>query len=263
VWTRVLTGAKRWRDDQASWRHPNIDKEQNMSAQPNVVLIHGAFADGSSWSAVTAGLQSKGYEVVAPQMPETSLGDDVARLRQVLAWLEGPTIVAGHSYGGQVITSLGADVSNVAALVYIAAFALEEGETISGVNGNYPPPRALANLIVDEQGFGRVPEDDFVGHFAADVDPVKAKAMHAAQQPVSMSVFEDVMGTPAWKSLPCWYLVSANDEAIAPDAERMFAERIGAEAVEVPSSHVAMVSHPDAVVKLVEAAARAVVGAPA
>jgi pimeloyl-ACP methyl ester carboxylesterase len=234
-----------------------------MSDQPNVALIHGAFADGSSWSAVTEDLQSKGYEVVAPQMPETSLADDVARLRQALAWLEGPTIVAGHSYGGQIITSLGADTSDVAALVYIAAFALEEGETINGVNGNYPPPPALANLIVDEQGFGRVPEDDFLGHFAADVDPVKAKAMHAAQQPVSMSVFEDVMGMPAWMSLPCWYLVATNDEAIAPDAERMFAERIGAETAEVPSSHVPMVSHPDEVVKLVEAAARATAGAPA
>jgi pimeloyl-ACP methyl ester carboxylesterase len=234
-----------------------------MSDHPNVVLIHGAFADGSSWSAVTEDLQSKGYEVVAPQLPETSLADDVARLRQVLAWLEGPTIVAGHSYGGQVITSLGADVGNVVGLVYIAAFALEEGETINGVNGNYPPPPALANLIVDEQGFGRIPEDDFVGQFAADVDPVRAKSMYAAQQPVSMSVFDDVMGTPAWKSLPCWYLVSANDEAIAPDAERMFAKRIGAETIEVPSSHVAMVSHPDEVVKLLETAAREAAGAPA
>ena len=234
-----------------------------MSDHPNVVLIHGAFADGSSWSAVTEALQSKGYAVVAPQLPETSLADDVARLRQVLAWLEGPTVVAGHSYGGQVITSLGADTGSVVGLVYIAAFALEEGETIDGVNGNYPPPRALANVIVDEQGFGRVPEDDFIGHFAADVDPAKARAMQAAQQPVAMSVFSDVMGTPAWKSLPCWYLVATNDEAIAPDAERMFAERIGAETVEVPSSHVAMVSHPEAVVKLVEAAARATAGAPA
>jgi len=234
-----------------------------MPDQPNVVLIHGAFADGSSWSAVTEDLQSKGYEVVAPQLPETSLGDDVARLRQALSWLEGPTIVAGHSYGGQVITSLGTDTSSVAGLVYIAAFALEEGETINGVNGNYPPPRALANVIVDEKGFGRVPEDDFVGHFASDVDPGKARAMHAAQQPVSMTVFEDVMATPAWKSLPCWYLVSTNDEAIAPDAERMFAERIGAETVEVPCSHVPMVSHPDAVVKLLEAAARATAGAAA
>ena len=234
-----------------------------MSDQPNVVLIHGAFADGSSWSAVIEDLQSKGYNVVAPQLPETSLADDVARLRQALAWLDGPTILAGHSYGGQVITALGADTGDVVGLVYIAAFALEEGETIAGVNEKYPPTPATANLIVDDKGFGRIPEDDFVGHFASDVDPAKARVMYAAQQPVSTSVFGDVMGTPAWKSLPCWFLVSANDEAIAPDAERMFAERAGAETVEVPSSHVAMVSHPDAVVSLVEAAARATSGAPA
>ena len=227
-----------------------------MTDQPNVVFIHGAFADGSCWSAVVEDLQGKGYEVTAPQFPQTSLADDVARLRQALAWQSGPTIVVGHSYGGQVMTALGADTPNVAGLVYIAAFGLDEGETISGVNGGYSPPRALANLIVDEKGFGRVPEDDFVGHFAADVDPARAKVMHAAQQAVSMSVFEDTMGTPAWKSLPSWYLVATNDEAISPDAERMFAERMGAETVEVPSSHVAMVSHPDAVTELVEAAAR-------
>jgi pimeloyl-ACP methyl ester carboxylesterase len=227
-----------------------------MTDRPNIVLIHGAFADGSSWSAVIEGLQSKGYNVIAPQLPETSLADDVARLRQVLAWLDGPTIVAGHSYGGQIITALGPDTGNAAGLVYVAGFGLDEGETISGVNGDYPAPRALANVIVDEQGFGRVPEDDFVGHFAADVDPVKARVMYAAQQPVAMSVFEDTMGTPAWRSLPTWYLVATNDEAIAPDAERMFAKRMGAETVEVASSHVAMVSHPDAVVELIEAAAK-------
>jgi pimeloyl-ACP methyl ester carboxylesterase len=138
----------------------------------------------------------------------------------------------------------------------IAAFGLDEGETITAAGADFPQPRALANVIVDEQGFGWLPEDDFVGHFASDVDQVKARAMHAAQQPVSMSVFEDVMATPAWKSLPSWYMVAANDEAIAPDEERMFAERMGAEPVEVASSHVAMISHPEAVVDLIKAAAR-------
>jgi pimeloyl-ACP methyl ester carboxylesterase len=232
-----------------------------MTDQPNVVLVHGAFADGSSWSAVTEGLQAKGYEVLAPQFPQTSLADDVARLRQVLAWLDGPAVLVGHSYGGQVITALGADTGNVVGLVYVAAFGLDEGESIGALGADSPPPPALANLIVDGQGFGRLPEDDFVAHFAADVDPVKAKAMHAAQQPVAMSVFEDTMGTPSWKSLPSSYLVAANDEAIAPDAERMFAKRMGAETVEVASSHVAMVSHPDAVVELIEVAARQAAGA--
>lgn len=232
-----------------------------MTEQPNVVLIHGAFADGSCWSAVIKDLQSKGYEVTAPQFPLTSLADDVARLRQALAWQGGPTIVVGHSYGGQVMTALGADTANVVDLVYVAAFGLDEGESVAALGSDAPPAPALANLIVDEKGFGRLPEDDFVGHFAADVDPVQARVMHAAQQPVAMSVFEDVMGTPAWRSLPSWYLVAANDEAIAPDAERMFAERMGAETVEVPSSHVAMVSHPDAVLELIEAAARATASA--
>jgi pimeloyl-ACP methyl ester carboxylesterase len=145
-----------------------------MTGQPNVVLIHGAFADGSSWSAVIKDLQSKGYEVTAPQFPLTSLADDLARLRQVLAWLDGPTIVVGHSYGGQIITALGADTANVVGLVYVAAFGLDEGESLAALGGDAPPAPALANLIVDQQGFGRLPEDDFVGHFAADVDPVKA-----------------------------------------------------------------------------------------
>jgi Alpha/beta hydrolase family len=161
------------------------------------------------------------------------------------------------------MTALGDDAPNVVGLVYVAAFGLDEGESIAAVGGDAPPAPALANLIVDEHGFGRVPEDDFVGHFAADVDPVRARVMHAAQQPVAMSVFGDVMGTPAWRSRPSWYLVAANDEAIAPDAERMFAQRIGAETIEVASSHVAMVSHPEAVVGLIEAAARATSRAPA
>jgi pimeloyl-ACP methyl ester carboxylesterase len=226
-----------------------------MTEQPNVLLIHGAFADGSSWSAVVEALQSRGYDVTAPQFPLTSLADDLARLRQVLAWLDGPAIVGGHSYGGQIITALGADTGNVVGVVYIAGFGLDEGESIAALGADTPPPPALANLIVDQEGQGRLSEDDFVGHFAADVDPAKARVMHAAQQPVAMSVFEDVMGMPAWKSLPSWYLVAANDEAIAPDAERMFATRMRAETVEVASSHVAMVSHPDAVVELIESAA--------
>jgi len=232
-----------------------------MSDQPNILLIHGAFADGSSWAQVVEDLQAKGYEVTAPQFPLTSLADDVARLRQVLAWLDGPTIAAGHSYGGQVMTALGADAPGIVGLVYVAAFGLDEGESIAALGADAPPPRATANLIVDEQGFGRLPQDDFIGHFAADVDPAKAKVMHAAQQPVAMSVFEDVMGTPAWKTIPSHYLVAANDEAIDPDAERMFAERMGAETVEAQSSHVAMVAHPDAVVELIVAAAERATGA--
>jgi pimeloyl-ACP methyl ester carboxylesterase len=228
-----------------------------MNGLPSVVLVHGAWADGSSWSAVVQQLQADGYSVTAPQFPETSLADDVARLRQILNRQSGPTIVAGHSYGGQVMTALGNDAPNVVALVYIAAFGLDEGESLGALLGAGPPTPALAHLIVDERGFAWLPEEDYVAHFASDVDPVKARVMHAVQQGLSMSTFEDAMGVPAWKSLPSWFLVATEDQAIPPDAERMFAQRMGATTVEVPSSHVAMVSHPDEVVRLIRAAAQA------
>jgi pimeloyl-ACP methyl ester carboxylesterase len=159
------------------------------------------------------------------------------------------------------MTALGTDTPNVVALVYVAAFGLDKGESLGALLGGGPPSPALAHLIVDEEGFAWLPEEDFTGHFASDVEPVKAKVMWAVQQGLSMSTFEDVMDVPAWKSLPTWYLVAGNDEAIPPPAQRMFAERMGATTVEVPSSHVAMVSHPEDVVKLIKAAAAVAVGA--
>lgn len=225
-----------------------------MSNPPNVVLVHGAWADGSCWSAVVKRLQARGYNVTAPQFPETSLADDVARLRQVLARQDGPTVVVGHSYGGQIMTAMGTDSPNAIALVYIAAFGLDEGESIGALLASGSPTPALANLDIDALGFAWLPKDDFVKHFAADVDPVDASVMFSVQQPLSTSTLGDVMGVPAWKSLPTWYLVAENDGAIPPDAERSFAKRMGASTVEVPSSHVAMVSHPDDVVALIESA---------
>jgi pimeloyl-ACP methyl ester carboxylesterase len=229
-----------------------------MHALPNIVLVHGAWADGSSWSAVIERLQADGYHVTAPQFPLTALADDVTRLRQVLARQSGPTLVAGHSYGGQIITALGADAPNVAGLIYIAAFGLDEGESIGALLGQGPPAPALANLVIDRQGFAWLSEDDFVSHFAADVDPVKARVMCAVQQALPVSALSQVMGVPAWKVLPAWYLIAGGDQAIPPDAERQFARRMGATTVEVPASHVAMVSHPGAVVNLIETAAEAV-----
>jgi pimeloyl-ACP methyl ester carboxylesterase len=226
-----------------------------MSDLPDIVLVHGAWADGSSWSAVIEPLQARGYHVTAPQFPETSLADDVARLRHVLSMQSGPTIVAGHSYGGHIITALGTDAPNVAGLVYIAAFGLDEGESLGALLGGGPPTPSLAHLIADSHGFGWLPEDDFVEHFAVGVDPVKARVLCAVQQPISMSAFDDVMGAPAWRSHPSWYLVATDDQAIPPDAERQFAARMGATTVEVDAGHLAMVTHPDEVVKLIEAAA--------
>lgn len=156
------------------------------------------------------------------------------------------------------MTALGTDARNVAGLVYIAAFGLDEGESIGALLAQGPPTPALAHLDIDSHGFAWLPEDDFVTHFAADVDPVRARVLHAVQQALAASTLQDVMGVPAWKSHPCWYLVAGDDQAIPPDAERQFAKRMGATTVEVTSGHLAMVSHPDEVARLIETAAKAV-----
>ena len=232
-----------------------------MTALPNIVLVHGAWADGSSWSAVIEHLQADGYTVTAPQFGMTRLADDVDRLRQVLTRQNGPTVVAGHSYGGQIITALGTDTPNVVGLVYIAAFGLDEGESIGALLDQAPAGPALAHLDVDEHSFAWLPEDDFVNHFAADVDPVKAKVMFAVQQPLPWSALGEVMGVPAWKALPSWFLVADGDQAIPPDAQRLFAPRMGATTVEVSTNHVAMVSHPGEVLQPIKTAAEAVAAA--
>jgi pimeloyl-ACP methyl ester carboxylesterase len=229
-----------------------------MSPRPNIVLVHGAWANGSSWSAVIEQLQADGYHVTAPAFALTRLADDVARLRQVLARQDGPTLVAGHSYGGQIITALGTDAPNVVGLVYIAGMGLDEGESIGALLAQGPFGPALAHLDVDPQRFAWIPEDDFVNHFAADVDPVKARVMFAVQQPLHWSSLEEVMGVPAWKGLPSWFLIADGDQAIPPAAQRLWAPRMGATTVEVATNHVAMVSHPDEVLQLIRTAAKAV-----
>jgi pimeloyl-ACP methyl ester carboxylesterase len=207
----------------------------------NIVLVHGAWADGSSWRGVIGRLQQAGHNVTAPQFPLTTLADNVARLRQVLAVQDGPTVVGGHSYGGQIMTALGTDAPNVVALVYVAGFGLDEGESIGALLGQGEPTPAVAHIRVDDQGFAWLPRDDFLAHFAPDVDPADANMMYAVQQPLAMSAFDDVMGT--WKNLPSWSAVAQHDEVIPPDAERLFAQRMGATVVELASSHVVMVSH--------------------
>jgi pimeloyl-ACP methyl ester carboxylesterase len=229
-----------------------------MNARPNIVLIHGAWAEGSCWSGVIERLQADGYHVSAPQFPLTALADDVARLRQVLDRQDGPVIVAGHSYGGQVMTALGAAAPDVAGLVYIAAFGLDQGESLGGLLAQGPVTPALAHLVTDQRGFFWLSEEDFVSHFAGDVDPVTARVMYAVQQPLASSAFGEVMGVPAWKTRPSWYLVAAGDQALPPAAERQFAARMGATTIEISSSHVAMVSHPGEVAQLIKTAAQAV-----
>jgi pimeloyl-ACP methyl ester carboxylesterase len=228
--------------------------------KPNIVLVHGAWADGSCWSEVVRQLQADGYHVVSPQFPMSSLAADVARLREVLRFQTGPTLIVGHSYGGQIMTALATDAPNAVGLIYIAAFGLDEGESLGALLSQGPVTPALVHMFTDEQGYTWLSEDDFVNHFAADVEPDRARVLHAAQQALAAAAFNDVMGVPAWKALPSWYLVASNDEAIPPDAERQFAARMNAVTVEIPSSHVAMVSHPSDVVNLIKTAADKVGG---
>jgi pimeloyl-ACP methyl ester carboxylesterase len=237
---------------------PVLAQEESEAVKPNIVLIHGAWADGSSWTEVIKILQADGYNVLAPQFPHTSLADNVAKLKQATARLEGPIILAGHSFGGQIMTAGAGDIPNVVGLVYIAAFGLDEGESIGELLAHAEPTAALAHLEVDELGFAWLPQEDFVTHFASDVDPALASVMWATQQPIQVSALADVMGVPAWKSLPSWYMVATNDEAIPADAERLFAQRMGATTVEVESSHVPLVSKPDAVAELIVTAATSV-----
>src|SRR5258708_5818364 len=171
----------------ADIRYPCGKGTTDMNARPNIVLVHGAWADGSSWSGVIERLQAARFHVTAPQFPLTALADDVARLRHVLDLQDGPTIVAGHSYGGHIVTALGTDAPNAVGLVYIAAFGLDEGESLGGLLSQGPTPPALEHLFTDKHGFAWLSEDDFVNHFAADVDPVRARVMYAVQQPLAGS----------------------------------------------------------------------------
>jgi pimeloyl-ACP methyl ester carboxylesterase len=163
---------------------------------PNIVLVHGAWADGSCWESVIEQLQEDGYNVIAPQFGLASLSDDAARLRQVLTAQTGPTILVGHSYGGQITSALSADTPGVVGLVYIAAFGLDEGESLAPLFQG-PPTPVIEHLRVDAQGFAWLSQDDFVKHFASDVDPLQANVMYAVQQPIALKTFDEKMGTPA------------------------------------------------------------------
>ena len=232
----------------------------NQAKLANIVLVHGAWADGSSWSGVIQRLQKIGYNVTAVQIPLTSLDEDVAKVRGVLAAQTGPTILVGHSYGGAVITKLGKDAPNVVGLVYIAAFAPDEGETMKALTGSGPQPAGSAAIRPDAQGFLWLDPAGFVQFFAPDVDPVQARVLAAVQKPIAAAslVGEEVFGVPSWKSLKSWYLVATNDQMIPPDAERLMAKRMGATVVEIKSSHVPMLSHPDDVANLIARAAQTV-----
>jgi len=189
----------------------------------------------------------------------SSLQEDVARVRQVLVAQSGPTLLVGHSFGGAVITQLGNDAPNVVGLVYESAFAPDQGETMNGLINGGPQPAGAAAIRPDAQGFLWLDPDGFVRFFAPDVDPVHARVMSAVQQPIAASEFmgDAVFGTPSWKSLPAWYLVTENDQMVPPAVQRLFAQRMEANIASVAGSPASMVSHPDEVTAFIVQAARA------
>lgn len=225
-------------------------------AQPvkNIVLVHGAFADGSSWAKVITILQAKGYNVTAVQNPLTSFADDVAATNRALAQQDGPVILVGHSWGGVVITEAGMD-PKVVGLVYVAAFGPDQGEAVGELGKAYPPPPAFTAPIVDKQGFMSLPTDAVVKHFASDLPASEARVVAATQGPINVSAFGAKVSAAAWKTKPSWYIVSKRDGAIAPDEERFFAKRMKATTTELNTSHVSMLSQPKAVAAVIMDAA--------
>jgi pimeloyl-ACP methyl ester carboxylesterase len=235
-----------------------IKGERNMPSSANIVLVHGAFCDGSSWAGVIPFLQEAGHHVVAVQLPLTSLSADIATTKSALASLSGPTILAGHSYGGAVITGAGTDAPNVTGLVYIAAYVPAEGETLGDLNNKFPAtegqgkigPSYLENaLYIDPNAFPQV--------FAADVDPAQARVLAAVQKPTGLGCLTEKSGPPAWQKLPSWYLVSENDKTINPDGERWMAQRASSTTSSIASSHASPVAHPREVANLILVAAQA------
>ena len=221
----------------------------------NVVLVHGAFADGSSWSGIVARLQEAGLHVTAVQNPLTSLTADVRATRRVLAMQDGPTVLAGHSYGGTVISEVGVD-PKVTGLVYVAALAPEPGEDVSpssSLGKKYPFPMLPISVTDD---LLQIDEKGFIENFAPDVPLAQARVLAASQGPIDRTLFDQKTTVAAWQEKPSWYAVSTKDRVINPDLERFFAKRMDAHTVEVDASHASPVSQPSAIADLIKLAAR-------
>src|SRR5882672_430823 len=219
----------------------------------NVVLVHGAWADGSSWSEVVARLQAAGLHVTAVQNPLTSLADSVAATRRALALQDGPTVLVAHSWGGTVISEVGTD-PKVTALVYVAARAPDADEDFVALSGKFPQGAARAG-IESHDGLTKLSEDAFLKYFANGVEPAKAKVHYAVQWPTAASIFAGRTTMAAWRSKPSWYAVSKQDQTINPDLERFLAKRMNATTVELDAGHLSLVSHPKEIADLILAAA--------
>jgi pimeloyl-ACP methyl ester carboxylesterase len=219
----------------------------------NVVLVHGAWADGSSWAEVIPLLQAAGLKVTAVQNPLTTLADSDAATRRELAQQDGPTVLVAHSWGGTVISDVGTD-PKVTALVYVAARAPDAGEDFVALSGKFPTGPVRAG-IQEHDGFTKLSEESFLKYFANGVEPKDAKVLYAVQQPTAASIFGWRTTAAAWHSKPSWYAVSKQDQTINPDLERFLAKRMNATTVEVEAGHLSLVSHPKEVADLILAAA--------
>jgi len=239
----------------------------NASAQtekPTVVLVHGAFADASSWNGVVKILEKDGYPVVAAANPLRSVKGDGAAVSALLAGIKSPVVLVGHSYGGNVISEAANDRANVKALVYVSAFAPEAGETVAGLAGKFPgstlgPTLAAPVALADGGKDLYIQQDKFHDQFAADVPAAQAALMAATQRPVTEAALNEQSGTPAWKHIPSWYIYGDKDKNIPPQAMAFMAKRAEAKMVKVVkgASHVVMVSNPEPVARLIEKAAEA------
>jgi pimeloyl-ACP methyl ester carboxylesterase len=231
-----------------------IQKARAAIPVRNVVLVHGLYADGSSWSEVIVRLQSAGMRVTAVQNPLTSFADDVAAVRRALAMQDGPTVLAAHSYGGMVATEAGTD-PKVTALVYVAARAPDAGEDYTALAKRFPTPPASAGLVKSGD-YVQLNEDAFLNDFANGVDPVKARELYAVQAPNVATLSPEAKTTvAAWRSKPSWYAISRNDRTINPELERFMASRMKATTIEIDAGHLSLVSHPKEVSGLISAAA--------
>ena len=222
----------------------------------SVILIHGAFADGSSWSKVIPLLEARGLHVVAVQNPLTSLKDDAEAAKRAIDQQNGPVVLVGHSWGGVVITQAGIN-PKVKALVYVAAFAPDEGQSINSMTKPFPPAPWTKKLRVDGGGFLTLPEDAILADFAQDVPQAEGKTLAATQGPWAARCLDEPISAPAWKDKPSWFVLSSEDHMIDPRFQAQMAAAINARVTKVKSSHVAMLSHPDVVAKAIIAAAEA------
>lgn len=224
---------------------------------PTVVLVHGGFVDGAGWEGVYNILKKDGYNVSVVQNPTTSLADDVAATRLAMSRTQGPVVLVGHSYGGVVVSEAGTD-PKVKGLVYIAAFAPDKGESVASLIKDPPPGAPVPPILPPQDGYLFLDNAKFRASFAADVSEEKAAFMADSQVPWGVAALAGAVTEPAWKSKPSWYLVATEDKMIPPDAQRAMAKRAGATVVEEPGSHAIYVSKPEAVTRLIEAAARGV-----